>query len=75
MGDFLGSRTEALGMLDKPTLRQSRELGVILDNLDGWERGEERKRFPLYKQQRYWKRIVTARLERINDEILEIVDA
>lgn len=66
--------TEALGMLDKPTMRQSRELGVILDNLDGWERGEGRRSFKTYKQQRCWLRKVTAHMVPINDEFDEIVD-
>ena len=66
--------TEALGMLDKPTNRQSRELGLILDGLDGWEKGEGYKRFGIYKNQRFWKRTSTVYLKRINDDFVEIVD-
>lgn len=66
--------TEALGMLDKPNLKQSRELGVILDNIDGWEKGEGRKRFGVYSVQRFWRKKETVRLQRINDDFVEIID-
>lgn len=66
--------TEALQMPDKPNLKQSRELGLILDSLDEWERGEERKMFGAYKQQRYWRRKTGADLVSIDDDYVEVAD-
>ena len=66
--------TEALGMLDKPTSRQSRELGLILDNINGWEKVEGFKWFGVYKSQRFWQRIQDADFKRINDDYVEIVE-
>ena len=60
-------------MLDKPTNRQSRELGLILDGLDGWEKGEGGKWFGVYKSQRFWHKIQDADFNRINDDYVEIV--
>ena len=60
-------------MLDKPTNRQSRELGLILDGLDGWEKGEDKKWFGVYKSQRFWHKIHDADFNRINDDYVEIV--
>lgn len=65
---------EALGMFDKPNKSQSRELGIILDNLEGWERGEGNKIMEKYKKQRFWKRKEGARLEPLFGDYCEIVD-
>ena len=37
--------TEALGMPDKPSRRQSNKIGAILDSLTGWKRGEGKNTF------------------------------
>lgn len=66
--------TEALGMTDKPSNRQSREIGLILDSLEGWEKGEGVKRFGEYKLQRFWSRKRTADLVPIGNDFYEVVD-
>lgn len=80
---YLEARTEtciievwhdALAMTEKPNARQSREIGAILDSLDGWERAEGKKRFGEYSSQRFWRKRVTAMLVPVDEEITEIVD-
>lgn len=66
--------TEALHMPDKPTLKQSREIGILLDSLDNWERGAGTKRFGAYKLQRYWKKKEGAYLFLLENGYYEVVD-
>ena len=66
--------TQALSMTEKPNKSQSREIGAILDSLEGWERGEGAKRFEGYCLQRFWQRKITAELVDYDDNIIEIVD-
>lgn len=66
--------TEGLGMSDKPNLKQSREISVILDNFDSWERGEGVRRFGEYKSQRFWRRKSSVRFEPIDENFVEIIE-
>ena len=61
-------------MTDKPSNRQSREIGLILDSLEGWEKGEGKRRFGNYASQRFWCKNETAYFKRIDDDYVEIVD-
>lgn len=63
--EFLQSRSvtcikelwcEALEMDKPPTKRESAEIGLIMDFLDGWERQNNLISFSAYGRQRCWKR-------------------
>lgn len=41
---------------EKMTRRDSAELSVIMQKIDGWKRAPDRTYFPKFKMQRYWER-------------------
>ena len=49
---------EALGMRSdlKPTRKDSTEIGLIMQNCEGWVKQKKTKKFKDYSSQRYWKR-------------------
>ena len=51
----------ALGMSEysKPTKKDSQEIGIIMQSMDGWEKQPKPKRFPGYGLQRWWARTGT----------------
>ena len=51
----------ALGMSEysKPTKKDSQEIGIIMQSMDGWEKQPKAKRFPGYGLQRWWARTGT----------------
>ena len=48
----------ALGMSEysKPAKKDSQEIGIIMQSMDGWEKQPKPKRFPGYGLQRWWAR-------------------
>ena len=51
----------ALGMSEysKPAKKDSQEIGIIMQSMDGWEKQPKPKRFPGYGLQRWWARTGT----------------
>lgn len=51
----------ALGMSEysKPAKKDSQEIGIIMQSMDGWEKQPKAKRFPGYGLQRWWARTGT----------------
>lgn len=49
-----------MGDFTKPTKKDSNEIAVILQGMDGWVKAENVKRFPDYGVQRYWYNQKTA---------------
>lgn len=71
ISDYLATHTEVcilelwknalkMGEFSKPTKKDSNEIAVILQGMDGWEKAENVKRFPDYGVQRYWYKQGTA---------------
>lgn len=65
ISDYLATHTEVcilelwknalkMGEFSKPTKKDSNEIAVILQGMDGWVKAENVKRFPDYGVQRYW---------------------
>lgn len=65
ISDYLATHSEAcilelwknalkMGEFSKPTKKDSNEIAVILQGMDGWVKAENVKRFPDYGVQRYW---------------------
>lgn len=80
---FLANRTEtcilqlwieALGMNDKPTKGQSREIGLLLDNMPDWEKGNGAKRIGGYKLQRFWYKKGSSYLVQTDENFQEVVE-
>ena len=59
------------GEYSKPEKKDSTEIGLIMQNMPGWEKQESTKRFTPYGKQRYWKRI--ALQETLPDDFIEIL--
>lgn len=49
---------EALRADRLPTKKESAEIGLIMDNMQGWQRQNFPKTFSVYGRQRYWKKDV-----------------
>lgn len=71
ISDYLETHTEVcilelwknalkMGEFSKPTKKDSNEIAVILQGMDGWVKAENVKRFPDYGVQRYWYNQKTA---------------
>ena len=45
-----------MGEYSKPSKKDSNEIGLILQALDGWEKQPKPKRIPEYGLQKWWKR-------------------
>jgi len=45
---------EALGEAGNPTRRDSLFLAEVMDNMEGWKRGEGRITTGIYKAQQFW---------------------
>ncbi|MEE1321412.1 MAG: VapE family protein [Acutalibacteraceae bacterium] len=64
---------QALKEQGKPTMRQSREIAIILDGFEDWERGKSTKIFEKYKSQKYWRRKTTCSERKIDEIYVEII--
>ena len=45
------------GEWSKPTKKESQELGLIMQNMDGWEKQPTQRRFARYGKQRWWAKV------------------
>jgi len=78
---YLDGRTEtcvldlwknALGNeFSKPTKKDSQELGIIMQSIEGWSKQEKVKRFPTFGVQKWWAKEAKSLdlLENIDDEL------
>lgn len=81
--DYLTGRSEtcvlelwqrALGMSEfsKPTKKESNEISIIMQSLDGWQKQPKVKRFQPYGIQRWWSKTGTewvSEIEELDDEL------
>jgi len=49
---------EAFGELDNPRRSDSNEIVMIMNNMEGWERSDDRIPSGLYKGQHCWKKVI-----------------
>ena len=60
-------------LVERPKPKDSTEIGLIMQKFPEWEKQPKPKWFPIYKSQRYWKRIKVAD-QSLPDGFVEIED-
>lgn len=78
ISDYLATHTEVcvmelwrcalkMGDFSKPTKKDSNEISLIMQGLDGWEKAPKVKRFQDYGVQKYWRKVETSWADAVDE--------